>query len=144
MYEFDKMKFKYLGIAFVAQPTFIFGATEEDDVSHRDIGIVIALGSAVCAGAQYVIVNYTKKDCHWLQVEQVTSALSTFILCPLAALCFSLYFYGKTGEFKLEFVTLSAGTNSLCIQSEIGMTESHQRTIWTQSVYTIQCVGWRR
>ena len=92
----------------MAQPTFIFGATEEDDVSHRDIGIIIAMTSAVCAGAQYVIVNYTKKDCHWLQVEQVTSAMSTFILCPLAALCFSIYYYFKSGEFKLEFVTLSA------------------------------------
>merc|ERR1712228_187078 len=34
--------------------------------------------------------------------------MSTFILCPFAALCFSLYFYGKTGEFKLQFVSLSA------------------------------------
>ena len=98
----------------MAQPTFIFGASKEDDVSHRDIGIIISLSSAVCAGAQYVIVNYTKKDCHWLQVEQVTSAMSTFLLCPFAALCFSLYHYGKSGEFKLEFVTLSAGHDVVC------------------------------
>merc|ERR1712113_724212 len=97
-----------LGIAFVAQPSFIFGETEDNKMPHRDIGIIIALVSAMCAGAQYVIVNYTKKDCHWLQVEQVTSAMSTFILCPFAALCFSLYYYCKSGEFKLEFVTLSA------------------------------------
>jgi len=98
----------FLGIAFVARPTFIFGATEDDDVSRRDVGIAIAMVSAICAGAQYVIVNYTKRDCHWLQVEQVTSALSVFVLCPFAALCFSLYFWAKTGAFKLDFVTLSA------------------------------------
>ena len=92
----------------MAQPTFIFGASEEDDVSHRDEGIVIAMASAICAGAQYVIVNYTKKDCHWLQVEQVTSALSTFILCPIGAVCFALYGYSQSGSFEIEFAALSA------------------------------------
>merc|ERR1719300_719697 len=87
-----------LGIAFVAQPSFIFGASSGDDISNRDIGIIIGISSAICAGAQYVIVNYTKKDCHWLQVEQVTAALSTFILCPIGFIAFSLAEYHSNGN----------------------------------------------
>merc|ERR550532_107140 len=87
-----------LGIAFVAQPSFIFGASSGDDISQRDIGIIIGISSAICAGAQYVIVNYTKKDCHWLQVEQVTAALSTFILCPIGFIAFALAEYHSNGN----------------------------------------------
>lgn len=47
----------------------------------------------MCSGAQYVLVNYTKKDCHWLQVEQVTAALSVFVFCPIGAIAFALYDY---------------------------------------------------
>ncbi len=89
-----------LGIVFVAQPEFIFGVTSGNNSKHRGVGIVIGIASAICAGAQYVIVNYTKKDCHWLQVEQMTAALSTFVLCPLGAISFALYYYhGKGNEF---------------------------------------------
>jgi len=96
------------GITFVAQPTFLFGGGAGSSYGHRDIGLVIAISSAVCAGAQYVIVNYTKRDCHWLQVEQVTSSLSTFLLCPLAAVAFAVYDWTQTGNFFIEFETLSA------------------------------------
>jgi len=98
-----------LGIAFVAQPSFIFGASAGDDVSRRDIGIVIGISSAICAGAQYVIVNYTKKDCHWLQVEQVTAALSTFILCPIGFIAFALAEYHSNGDkFVINWMALDA------------------------------------
>ena len=53
-----------LGIIFVAQPSFIFGHTDGGIYEHRDVGICIGMASAICAGAQYVIVNYTKKVCH--------------------------------------------------------------------------------
>merc|ERR1712013_920454 len=85
-----------------------FGGGAGSSYGHRDIGLVIAISSAVCAGAQYVIVNYTKRDCHWLQVEQVTSSLSTFLLCPLAAVAFAVYDWTQTGNFFIEFETLSA------------------------------------
>eukprot|EP00486_Rosalina_sp_Unknown_P013759 CAMPEP_0201592738 /NCGR_PEP_ID=MMETSP0190_2-20130828/190548_1 /ASSEMBLY_ACC=CAM_ASM_000263 /TAXON_ID=37353 /ORGANISM="Rosalina sp." /LENGTH=313 /DNA_ID=CAMNT_0048051647 /DNA_START=878 /DNA_END=1819 /DNA_ORIENTATION=+ len=98
-----------LGIAFVAQPSFIFGETEGNDMPHRDVGIIIGVASAMCAGAQYVIVNYTKKDCHWLQVEQMTAGLSTFVLCPLGAVSFALYNYQANGNrFIIEWSNLNA------------------------------------
>jgi len=97
------------GIAFVAQPSFIFGASADEDTSNRDIGIVIGVGSAICAGAQYVIVNYTKKHCHWLQVEQVTAALSTFVLCPLGFLCFAAAEWHSNGDrFVIAWASLDA------------------------------------
>merc|ERR1719206_249842 len=98
-----------LGIAFVAQPSFIFGGVNtETSASRRDIGIIIGMGSAICAGAQYVIVNYTKRDCHWLQVEQITAALSTFVLCPLGFVCFALAKYSQSDsdQFEIDFVNL--------------------------------------
>jgi len=78
------------GIALVSHPTFLF---HEQSLSRTDIGtgISLGLGSAICAGAQYVIVHHIKRDVHWLQVEQTTAAVSAFILCPLAACTFALY-----------------------------------------------------
>ena len=96
----------YIGIAFVAQPSFIFGTSSEIS-KNRDIGILIGISSAICAGIQYVIVNYTKKDCHWLQVEQITSALSTFILCPLGAISFALYYYSTENKFIIQWDNLN-------------------------------------
>merc|ERR1712013_760543 len=52
--------------------------------------------------------NYTKRDCHWLQVEQITAALSTFILCPLGFVCFALAKYSSTGEFVIGWTNLDA------------------------------------
>ena len=82
---------------------------------HRDIGIIIGIASAMCAGAQYVIVNYTKKDCHWLQVEQMTAGLSTFVLCPLGAVSFALYDYQSNGNrFIIAWSNLNAGKFKIC------------------------------
>mmetsp|Transcript_25596 Transcript_25596/g.41794 ORF Transcript_25596/g.41794 Transcript_25596/m.41794 type:complete len:576 (+) Transcript_25596:35-1762(+) len=97
------------GTVFVAQPSFIFGETAGNRSSHRDFGILIGMVSAVCSGAQYVIVNYTKKDCHWLQVEQMTAGLSTFVLCPLGAVAFALYHVEMNGgQFAIPWQSLSA------------------------------------
>jgi len=92
----------------VAQPSFIFGTSSGEDTSRRDIGIIIGICSAICAGAQYVIVNYTKKNCHWLQVEQVTAALSTFILCPLGFVAFALANWQSSGHFTIGWMQLDA------------------------------------
>ncbi len=76
----------------MGKPTFLFN---EQSLSRADIGtgISLGLGSAICAGAQYVIVHHIRRDVHWLQVEQATSAVATFVLCPLAASTFALYDY---------------------------------------------------
>lgn len=93
----------------MAQPSFIFGETEGNVSNHRDIGITIGIASAMCAGAQYVIVSYTKRDCHWLQVEQMTAGLSTFVLCPLGAVAFALYNYQSNGNrFVIKWSSLDA------------------------------------
>jgi len=39
---------------------------------------------------------------HWLQVEQTTAAVSTFVLCPLAASTFALYDFRYNGETFFE------------------------------------------
>ena len=74
------------------------------------MGITIGMVSAICAGAQYVIVNYTKKDVHWLQVEQMTAGLSTFVFCPLGAVAFAIYDYKYNGNsFNIPWDDLSIG-----------------------------------
>ena len=92
-----------LGVIFVAQPSFIFGG---DNLygRARDVGVVLGICSAICAGAQYVIVNYTKEDCHWLQVEQITAFLSTFVFMPIGFAVFAVVRYYNTGLFLFLFV----------------------------------------
>ena len=95
------------GVEFVQQPSFLFGVKENDDEIRRDIGIMFGAASAICAGAQFVIIHYTKRDCHWLQVEHTTAALSTFLFCPISFLAFGSFHYHQTGRFYLNFVPLS-------------------------------------
>lgn len=62
----------------MAQPSFIFKSrpSESDDDHRMSLGIMLGMGSSACAGAQYVIVNYTKKYCHWLQLEQLSDIMT--------------------------------------------------------------------
>eukprot|EP01084_Bolivina_argentea_P139971 246191_1 len=99
------------GVIFVAQPSFIFGFHTHHDnelSNYRDTGIIIGICSAICAAIQYIIVNYTKTNVHWLQVEQLTAGLSTFILCPIGAIAFALYdYFHNGGIFIIKWSNLS-------------------------------------
>lgn len=97
----------------MGKPSFIFGGINEEDTAHYNIAVGVCLGlvSAICAAAQYTIVNYIKDDCHWLQIEHTSAALSTFILCPVGVLAFSIYDYQVNGHvFSIKFDNLTAGT----------------------------------
>jgi len=96
------------GVIFIAQPSFLFGSDEAAVSSRgRDVGIIIGLCSAICAGSQYVIVNYTRTDCHWLQVEHVTAFLSTFLFMPIGIGIFILVNYYETGIVDIYLRSLS-------------------------------------
>lgn len=75
------------GVLLICQPSFIFNSSDVNEID-RDIGIVIALMSALCFAIQYVLVNYMKDDIHWLQIEHVSSLLSAFLLTPIGILIF--------------------------------------------------------
>ena len=99
----------------MGKPTFIFGeidGMDEEEAAHYNIGVGVFLGlvSAICAAAQYTIVNYIKSDCHWLQIEHTSAALSTFVLCPVGVLGFAVYDYQVNGHvFSMKFDNLTAG-----------------------------------
>ena len=96
----------------MGHPTFLFSDTPSEEFATADIitGTTLGVVSGILAAAQYLIVNYTKDQCHWTQVEQTTAALATFIFCPLAAASFMWYGDHYLGDrFYVQFDSLSAG-----------------------------------
>lgn len=104
--------FHFSGIAFVGHPSFLFSTSLSDEFATADIiaGTILGVVSGIFAAAQYLIVNYTKDQCHWTQVEQTTAALATFIFCPIAAASFMWYGDHYLGDrFYIQFDGLSTG-----------------------------------
>ena len=78
----------------MGHPAFVFSpslATSSGSGQELGLGIVLGLGSAMMAAAQFVMVGAMKRDCHWLQVEQATASLSVLVFCPLAAATLALF-----------------------------------------------------